>query len=50
MLGALGLYSFWLHWFVARHGLELSRWRAVVLVVAVNLVALLLVILPAQLG
>ena len=29
-------YSLWLHWFVARHGLALSRWRSAVLVVLVN--------------
>ncbi len=50
VLAVLGLYSFWLHWFVARHALDLSRWRAGLLVVAVNAAALLLVIGPAQLG
>jgi hypothetical protein len=29
-------YGLWLHWFLARHGLRLSGWRALALVVAVN--------------
>lgn len=33
---ALAAYSLWLHWFLARHGLALSRWRAAVLVALVN--------------
>jgi hypothetical protein len=33
----LGGYALWLHWFIARHGLALSRARAVLLVVLVNL-------------
>lgn len=33
---ALGFYSLWLHWFLARHGLDLSRWRAAGLVALVN--------------
>jgi hypothetical protein len=32
----LAAYSLWLHWFLARHGLALSRWRAALLVVIVN--------------
>jgi hypothetical protein len=37
LLGCLGLYGLWLHWFLARHALALSVFRAVVLVVVVNL-------------
>ena len=38
-----GAYSLWLHWFIARHGLTLGRWRAILLVVLVNGGTLLLV-------
>jgi hypothetical protein len=39
MVAVLSLtgYGLWLHWFLARHGLRLSAWRAIALVVAVNL-------------
>ena len=30
-------YGLWLHWFLARHGLGLSRFRAAVLVLGINL-------------
>lgn len=43
---AFSAYGLWLHWFVALHALELSRPRAALLVVAVNLVTVLLVLLP----
>ena len=33
---ALAAYSLWLHWFLARHGLALSRWRSALLVILVN--------------
>ena len=33
---ALAAYSLWLHWFLAKHGLGLSRWRAAGLVALVN--------------
>ena len=39
-------YGLWLHWFLACHGLALSRFRAALLVVAINLVTVLLVLLP----
>lgn len=42
----LGGYGLWLHWFLARHGLELSRLRAVLLVMGVNLGTACLVLLP----
>jgi hypothetical protein len=42
----VGGYGLWLHWFLARHGLALSRFRAVLLVAAVNLGTALLVLLP----
>jgi hypothetical protein len=37
LVGCLGLYGLWLHWFLARKALKLSVFRAVVLVVLVNL-------------
>lgn len=37
LLGCLGIYGLWLHWFLARNALALSRFRAVVLVFLVNL-------------
>ena len=37
LLGCLGAYGLWLHWFLARNALALSRFRAVVLVFLVNL-------------
>jgi hypothetical protein len=40
---ALLAYAFWLHWFLARHGLSLPAGRAVLLVVLVNLATILLV-------
>ena len=44
----LGLvcYAFWLHWFLARHGLGLSRMRAVILVVCVNFGTVAIVLGP----
>ncbi len=43
---ALFSYGLWLHWFLARHALDLSAWRAVVLVGAVNLSTSVLVAMP----
>lgn len=43
---AIGGYALWLHWFIARHGLALSRLRAVLLVVIVNLATAVLVFGP----
>ncbi|MBV8915674.1 MAG: hypothetical protein JOZ05_21880 [Acetobacteraceae bacterium] len=43
---ALAAYSLWLHWFIARHGLSLTRWRAALLVVLVNGGTLLLAFGP----
>ena len=37
LLGCLGAYGLWLHWFLARNALNLSRFRAVVLVFLINL-------------
>ena len=37
LVGCLGMYGLWLHWFLARNALTLSRFRAVVLVFLVNI-------------
>lgn len=50
IIGVIGLYALWLHWFIARHGLELSRVRAGVLIVLVNAGTALLVLGPALLA
>ena len=42
----LAAYGLWLHWTVARHGLDLSRGRAALLVLIVNAVTIALVIVP----
>ena len=47
--GVVG-YGVSLHWFLARHGLRLSRGRAVGMVVAINLGTTLLVMLPQLLA
>ncbi len=37
LLAGLGVYGLWLNWLLARHGLDLSRGRAALLVAATNL-------------
>lgn len=39
-------YALWLHWFLARHALQISRMRAALLVVAINLGMAVLVLGP----
>jgi hypothetical protein len=46
LLGCLGLYGLWLHWFLARKALALSGFRAVLLVVLVNFATGLVVMGP----
>jgi hypothetical protein len=46
----LATYALWLHWFLARHGLQISRSRAVLLVLLVNLGTGILVFGPALLA
>ncbi len=46
LVGCLGLYGLWLHWFLARTALALSGFRAVVLVVVVNFGTVLAVMGP----
>lgn len=43
---AVAAYSLWLHWFLARHGLALSRWRSALLVLLVNGGTLILAVGP----
>lgn len=45
-LVCLGAYSLWLHWFLARHGLQLGAGRAALMVVLVNLGTLVLAFGP----
>ncbi len=45
LAGLIG-YGLWLHWFLARHGLDLSGPRAALLVAAVNAGTALLVLTP----
>ena len=46
LLGCLGIYGLWLHWFLARNALALSRFRAVALVFLVNLGTAVVVLGP----
>lgn len=50
VIAIIGLYALWLHWFIACHGLDLSRIKAGVLVVLVNAGTALLVLGPALLA
>jgi hypothetical protein len=45
LLGLVG-YVLWLHWFLARHGLGVSRIRAAILVLGVNLATVAIVVGP----
>jgi len=46
LLILLGFYAMWLNWFIARHGLALSPWRAAGLVAMVNLGTAIIVFGP----
>jgi hypothetical protein len=46
VVAGLGGYGLWLHWFLARQGLDLSPGRAALLVVGVNFATVLLVLAP----
>lgn len=50
LVGFLGVYGLWLHWFLARKALALSTIRAVVLVLVVNLGTLAAVMGPRLLA
>jgi hypothetical protein len=49
ILGLAG-YALWMNWFLARHGLALSPWRAVGLVAVVNLGTIAIVLVPSFLA
>jgi hypothetical protein len=46
LVGCLGIYGLWLHWFLARNALALSRFRAVAFVFLVNLGTAVVVLGP----
>ena len=46
LLSGLAAYGLWLHWFLARHGLGLSRLRAALMVLGVNSLTVLIVLGP----
>lgn len=50
MLVCLAGYALWLNWFLARHGLALTAWRAAGLVAAVNLGTIAIVFGPVMLA
>lgn len=50
LLGCLGTYGLWLHWFLARNALDLSVLRAAGLVFLVNLGTVVAVVGPSLLG
>jgi hypothetical protein len=50
LLVCLAGYAVWLNWFLARHGLALTAWRAVGLVAVVNLGTIVIVFGPTLLA
>ncbi|MDR3531382.1 MAG: hypothetical protein P4L90_12620 [Rhodopila sp.] len=50
LVGCLGAYGLWLHWFLARKALALSNFRAVILVFLVNLGTVVAVMGPRLLA
>jgi hypothetical protein len=50
LVGCLGVYGLWLHWFLARNALGLSAFRAVGLVFLVNLGTAVVVLGPRLLA
>jgi hypothetical protein len=50
MFVCLALYALWLNWFLARHGLALSAWRAAGLVAAVNFGTVVIILGPTILA
>jgi len=47
LLGGMSIYSLWLEWFIARHGLQISVARAVISVLAINGTTFLLLGIPS---
>lgn len=50
LVSVLALYGLWLHWMVARHGLQLGRLRAAWLVFLVNAATMGVILLPRVLA
>jgi hypothetical protein len=50
VIAAIAFYALWLHWFLARHALVISVYRAALLVLLVNLGTLIVVLGPRLLG
>lgn len=50
LLVCLAGYAIWMNWFLARHGLALTAWRAIGMVVAMNLVTVAIVLGPTMLA
>jgi hypothetical protein len=50
LMGFLGAYGLWLHWFLARTALNLSKLRAAILVAMVNTATVLVIMVPAALS
>lgn len=46
VVGLLGLYALWLHWFLARHALHLPPGRSAMLVLSVHMATSLVVLAP----
>lgn len=46
VVGLLGIYALWLHWFLTRHGLGVSSGRAIMLVLSVHVATSLVVLAP----
>jgi hypothetical protein len=50
VVGLLGFYALWLHWFLARHGLGIQAGRAAMLVLSVHVATSLVVLIPRVLS
>ncbi len=46
LLGCIGLYGLWLHWFLARQALALSKARAATMVLVVNAATVIIACVP----
>jgi len=46
VIGVIGIYALWMHWFLARHGLGVSPKRAALVVLAVHAATTLVVMIP----
>jgi hypothetical protein len=44
------VYQLWLHWFLLRHGLQISAWRAFAGLIWINLAATILMLIPEVAG